>query len=326
MKILRRLIAFLAIAAYSLLAPKAWGQVGSFAMGSSNIVENYCVTNSKIMGVWLFQQTTNGLVAAGNGFVSQSFTNEEDLQAVFHGLLSNVVQGTLLTNNAVDKSRPILINSRVVKHDPVWDHRYFECYQTFSLVKTNGEYVLPDLSGILLKISDPVEYEVPGLQWARIEVYYSGDSYAFEVDDPRYDPDYSQTGIVPELQRIFVDYAAVTSGTNGGFRLKFMIVSGTNDIYQVFDGTGRQVPETPLVITGIKASSGAVPGSLTGGVVGGDPGRLFVVQSAPGLQGPWVGNSQTNEVPDYGQTIPVPLPGDGSSLFYRLMAVNGMPY
>jgi hypothetical protein len=151
---------------------------------------------------------------------------------------------------------------------------------SFSYVEQNGTWVLPDLSGIVPVLPQQMTFYVPGLEWARIEVYNSTNMITpFLVVDSRNPSSSSGTnGIDLPSQSITIATAYLASGTNGPYQLKVsFLTSGSG--FQIVDGNGLEIAETPLVLAVTKSN-----GSVNLSVTGGDVGRNFEIEKSPDLQ------------------------------------------
>jgi hypothetical protein len=325
------------IAVWVLLCPTciafsatAEGAIPGFpSWGSTNSIKNYCVTN--IQELWIDIWSSNSVhmgSATDGGLV---FTNKEALDALFSKELIGAANGAVTnTYPTVNKSQPFKVVAVAVRHDPIHnlDHAYFSVPGSlFTLINSNGVYSLPDLSGITLTFSLRTPFYVSNLKWARMETYLKGngvDSNSFglyDVRDPRLSSDPSTTGIFPDQEMLFITTTYLTSGTNGQYRLKVSIVSGTNNVFQVFNGLGQLVPETPIVIKQFSITNSMMKFSVTGG----DSGRMFVVESSTNML-TWIPASVTNTIDIAGDSTPFQEAlVSGLRKFYRVRTVNGVP-
>jgi hypothetical protein len=147
----------------------------------------------------------------------------------------------------------------------------------FSLVYTNGAYTVPDLSGINISLLYLLSYYVPGLQWARIETYYATNMVTpFDVADSRY-PYVSTNSISVSNEALTMATSVITSGNTGPYRMKLTMLMGNG--FQVVDGNGLEVAETPLVLAITKLN-----GNVNLSVTGGDAGRVFEIEKSPDVQ------------------------------------------
>ena len=321
-----------------------WGGVEDLkCLGSLEKVQAYCLSNSHILVLDVYQNTSNSWISVGSTTDDRlSFTNMDQLNAFFQLRLNTAAKEALTTTNTsldpeenapVDRDKPFQIYASVEKYTDEYHPVYFTCPGSFNLIKTNGSYMLPDLSGIKLKLHPWVPFEIDRLGWARVETSYASHPDApFEVFDPRYNPNVQETGIYPypDLSRIYIRRDFAVSGTNGPFRMKIYVVSGADDNYHIFDGNGTQLPETPKVMSIIRntvdpskpqASSSSSLVSLN--ITGGDPGRVVVLQRTTDMTS-WedMGNYV---IPDDKSGISVPVGTDGNMSFYRLFTTNTVP-
>jgi hypothetical protein len=261
-----------------------------FPWGSTNALIPFAVTNTQNMGLTVYQ--------GNNGNQAQfpyamSFSSFADINTAFQQLLV-FAANLALTNPAVNKNDPIFVIGNAVNLNyppgfvestgfvgvtfvvgtPVPDN------VSFSYVEQNGTWVLPDLSGIVPVLPQQMTFYVPGLEWARIEVYNSTNMITpFLVVDSRNPSSSSGTnGIDLPSQSITIATAYLASGTNGPYQLKVsFLTSGSG--FQIVDGNGLEIAETPLVLAVTKSN-----GSVNLSVTGGDVGRNFEIEKSPDLQ------------------------------------------
>jgi hypothetical protein len=262
-------------------------------IGTVQKVTDYVVKATTVVLIYSWAYKTNGQEAYYGGTAGYIGTNimiskaQLDQQFVVSGL-SNVVLYNFCTNAdpTWDKSRGVVIYVGCditkpyigISQDALWYSG------TIQLIKnSDGSYSVPNLSSFSTQLGDPMPIYVPNLQWARVEVGYKGDPYPFEVDDNLYDP-----GSSPLSSDGFVyldtSYITNSSSSNGAFWMKISLFDGTN--FQIFDGDGNQIPETPMVLGMMKNGTNAV---VT--VNGGNSGRGYVLQWSSDLKN-W-----TNSVP-----------------------------
>ena len=166
-----------------------------------------------------------------------------------------------------------------------------------------------------------MQFYVPNLQWARVEIGYKGDSYPFEVDDEFYDPGSDPIGSNGFLYLSPDDIT--NSATSGGiYWMKITLLD--SNTFQIFNGDGNPVPETPMVPALNQSGTNA-----TVTVNGGDSGRGFVLQSSADLTAwtncsPVIFISPTNDLPN---AVPSQFvyPSTNRSLFFRTATTNLPP-
>ena len=181
---------------------------------------------------------------------------------------------------------------------------------------------MPDLSSFSTQLEDSIPFYIPNLQWARVEIGYNGDPTPFEVDDNLYDPTTDPIGSDGYLY-LSTDYITNSSSASGDLWMKITLFDGTN--FQIFNGDGNSVPETPMTLAIDKKNS--INATVT--VNGGDSGRGFVLQSSAALSAwtncsPVTFISPTNDLPGAPPSQFV-YPATNRSLFFRTATTNLPP-
>jgi hypothetical protein len=252
-----------------------------FPWGSSNNVIADAVSNSQYVAVAVEGHASNGTIVElpyinGGPY---TFTNEAEINDCFHEYFAAIAQSAT-TNTIVDRVLPYDVVTYIFKPDWNYDQGYYYFWVNivpFSLVYTNGAYTVPDLSGINISLLYLLSYYVPGLQWARIETYYATNMVTpFDVADSRY-PYVSTNSISVSNEALTMATSVITSGNTGPYRMKLTMLMGNG--FQVVDGNGLEVAETPLVLAITKLN-----GNVNLSVTGGDAGRVFEIEKSPDVQ------------------------------------------
>jgi hypothetical protein len=300
------------------------------AIGTVPLVENYAARATAYVSIFAWAYKTNGQEAVYGSTGWAKGTNavisktQLDQQIIVPGLSIMLHNFCTNTDQTWDKSRGIIISISCIISDPNFDlsQSVLWYYNTIQLVKnSDGSWSVPDLSGFSTQLGDPMPFYVPNAQWARAEIGYKGDTDPFEVDDDLYDP-----GSSPLSSDGFVyldtSYITDSSSTNGDFWMKITLFDGTN--FQIFDGDGNPVPETPMVPALNQSGTNA-----TVTVNGGDSGRGFVLQSSADLSAwtncsPVTFISPTNDLPG---ALPSRFvyPVTNRALFFRTATTNLPP-
>jgi len=290
----------------------------------SNACELYAVPNSKGMSASVYQETPEGeYVDVKRGFNGNiNFTTKVELDAFFRQQVCLIAQGAL-TNVLVDKDGVFKIFVVTHRSNPnLGILRFLYHYSEFHLTRNpDGSYSLPDFSNLEMGLALSMVFEVPGLQWGRVEVSYASTGVVFQEEDSRYYP--------PEMINPWGEYLEIptdlaVSGTNGDTRLKITLVTvnGTNTQFRVFGPLGNQVPETPVLLKDFRRTNGRVSFNLSGG----DPGRAFKTQRGSTPLGPWTDSiGETTVVRRYGLPSYWEGPETGTHYFYRACSVDYVP-
>jgi hypothetical protein len=193
---------------------------------------------------------------------------------------------------------------------------FYSYHNRYYLGNSNGSYTLPDLSSFSTQINPNIPLYLPGLQWARYEIYYAGYDYPLEVDDGLLDP-----ATDPIDSDGFLDlptgYMSSSSSTNGEFWVKTSAF--TQDGFGVWNGDGKPV-KTPMIMDIATNNSGML---VT--VNGGSSGLGYVIQWSPDLAH-W-----TNSIPLFFSPVPESLPpqfgfpNNSAKMFFRTVVTNLPP-
>jgi hypothetical protein len=292
-------------------------------------VTDYAVSSVNVITFYLWTYDTNGNESfyIGTSWGSNdSPTNKYQLdQLIIAPRLSYLLE-KVCTNTSpnIDKSRGVFVyvGCDIGNHENgLSQYDLLYTYNNIQLVKNqDGSYSTPDLSGYSTQLGDQIPFYVPNLQWARVEVGYKGDSYPFEVDDQFYDPSSDPIGSDGYL---YLDTSYITnSSSTGDFWMKITLFD--SNTFQIFDGDGNPVPETPMVLALNQSGTNA-----TVTVNGGDSGRGFVLQSSAALSAwtncsPVTFISPTNDLPGAVSSQFV-YPSTNRSLFFRTATTNLPP-
>lgn len=292
----------------------------------------YAVPNSTIMAASVHQDTPNGYVDVKSPLVINfKPTTKEAIDSLFRQKIESVAEGAL-TNSLVNKDGIFKIFGFTEGKDDL-GIIYLIISSEFTLQKSSdGSYHLPDFSALKMIMPPDMVFEIPNLEWARIEASYNPVVEPYDpgllaleldsrIDIPNGPP--SDISITHKVVQISTDLA--TSGANGPTLLKISTVTkeGTNHVFRVFGPMGTQIPETPLRLSNFTVSDG----QSSFQIIGGDPGRVLVVQCSTNSTGPWT---------DTGERIVVPIRGypplyfrkaiNGNFGFYRVRSENAIPF
>jgi hypothetical protein len=153
-----------------------------------------------------------------------------------------------------------------------------------------------------------------------LEVGYNGCLSPFEVDDNLY-----KSGTSPLSSDGFLylqtSYITNSASSGGSLWIKTTLFDGTN-VFQIFDGDGNSLPETPLKLA---ISTNGVNDLIT--ATKGDSGRGFVLQSSTNLaMNVWANCSPTTFVsPTNGVPKLFNVPSTNNCSFFRAVIVNIPP-
>lgn len=305
----------------------------NFQIGSYSKVMDYCLANTYELDIYVFQITWTGTVAVAGSFVKDGFhfKTKSELDTYFHQKLQESAQGAVTnTNSAIDKDAVFKIYSVGVGMDEESGDYYLYNYfgvtgVEFSLVKSNGNYFVPNLSWVNLDFPSDIAYKVPGLNWARFEIALSNGSVVSVVDS-QIEPN---TDVVDTtIRQIFIDRDVAISGTNGNYRVKIRTVSGSGNDFKVFDSMGDQISERRPLISDCKIVKVGTPPmkSLSFKVINGEIGRVFQIMSSPTPNGPWIDISGARySIRPYGAPEPSFLL-QKTNIFFRVKSVSSIPY
>jgi hypothetical protein len=300
------------------------------AIGTLQKVTDYAVQNITVIGIYAWVYETNGSEIYYGGTTWYKGTNvvtsktQLDQQIIVPGL-SNVVLYNVCTNTdpTLDKSKGVVISvaCQILTPGGYLSQSLLWYYNTIQLVKiSDGSYSVPDLLWFSTSIGSPMPFYVPSLQWARLEVGSNGFSSPFEVDDNLY-----KSGTSPLSSDGFLylqtSYITNSASSGGSLWIKTTLFDGTN-VFQIFNGDGNIVPETPLKLA---ISTNIVNDLIT--ATKGDSGRGFVLQSSTNLaMNVWVNCSSTTFVsPTNGVPELFNVPSTNNCSFFRAAIVSVPP-
>jgi len=115
---------------------------------------------------------------------------------------------------------------------------------------------------------------VPNINWAVLEVFNKG-GYLLYVTDSRYEPDYRAGGVDTNHQLLALPSAYIVGDPD--YKIRLVVVSNGGD-YRVYDNTGAQVPEAPVIFS-IQQNNGVKTIKVTGG----NAGRLLTLQGSSNM-------------------------------------------
>jgi hypothetical protein len=301
-------------------------------IGTVQKVTDYAAKATTEVGIYAWAYKTNGQEAGYGSTTMYIRTNvmtskiQLDQQFIVPGL-SNIVLHNFCTNAdpVWDKSKGVVIYIGCIISDPNFDLSQDTLWysDTIQLVKnSDGSWSVPNLSSFSTQLGDPMPFYVPNAKWARMEVGYKGDPNPSEVDDNLYEP-----GSSPLSSDGFVyldtGYITDSSTASGDFWMKISLFDGTN-VFQIFNGDGNSVPETPMNLTMSKDSSYAY---VT--VNGGDSGRGYMLEWSSDLKH-WTNGPVNFFSPLPEVEVPAPKFYWPSSLtnnmFFRTATTNTVPY
>ena len=292
----------------------------------SNACELYAVPNSKGMSASVYQETPEGeYVDVKRGFNGNiNFTTKVELDAFFRQQVCLIAQGAL-TNVLVDKDGVFKIFVVTHRSNPnLGILRFLYHYSEFHLTRNpDGSYSLPDFSNLEMGLALSMVFEVPGLQWGRVEVSYASSGAVFQEEDSRY---HSPEIINPWGGYLEIPTDLAVEGTNGFVRLKISLVTVVNGKtnFWVYGPMGNQIPETPVLLKDFRRTN---EGRVSFTLLGGDPGRAFRAQKGLTPRGPWTDTvGETIVVRRYGASSYWEGPETGpTNSFYRVRSVDYVP-
>jgi hypothetical protein len=241
-------------------------------------------------------------------------------QQIIAAQITNVLSQILTnTNPSIDKSRGVLIYAACnFNTNGSTSYKNFVAYEVIPLPKNpDGSYGIPDLSSFSTTLAGYISFYVPNVQWARVEIGYKGDAYPFEVDDKLLDPGSNPIDNEGFLE-INTSYITDSSTSSGNLRMKITTFNGT---FQMFDGDGNPISETPMILGMTKNVTNAV---VT--VNGGDSGRGYMLQWSSDFQHwtnsiPYFFSSQTNALtPQFTRPL-----FQADKMFFRTVTTNLPP-
>jgi hypothetical protein len=300
--------------------------------GSVPKAEAAGLVTGNFVSVWVYQYTTNnGPVDVKEHFVaSVTFTSKAALEDYVRMKINFVAQGAL-TNTLVNKGGEFLYYAQYAKFNLELGGvvEYFVFQSTFYLNKSaDGTYSLPDFSNARATLPPTLLVQVPGMLWARMEVFRKGGSSTSPIDyeDPRI-----QTGSSGFYIDVDSDHPYIVAKTGyatdtNQFVLKvtMVVIEDGKTVFKVFID-GHLVTETPISVTNFTLSGGTVSFDIQGG----DTGRIYAIERASDMCGPWVQDDENLHVvrafgatTHYTKTL---TGGDGIG-FYRIHTVDLSPY
>jgi hypothetical protein len=267
------MVAILAVAiSMFLLTPCAGGELTNrLEYGSVEAVTAYAIPLVDTTGLAVYQIQTNGdvLYFANIGVNKTAhFNSKQELDQWFQNGLQKGLQN-ILTSPEGDRTRTYKVFAVVFN----WDMLYtlFEYYKEFNLVCMNGQYSTPDFSQAKMELGIKIPYRVPKIKFAILEV--SDTIGLVDIIDSRNDPN-PWTGGVDESEELLILRTAYITGNYG---VKLVVASCDNgEDYRIYNSTGTQVAETPVVLN----SPQIAHGTNTVRASGGDPGRHLMLQSS----------------------------------------------
>ena len=312
---------------------RAEAQTNTFTflpIGTYSNVLNYAVSHVNVIGLDVFVWNTNNAswkayyvqvwyASATNYVINKTQMDQQIIAAQITNVVSQIITNT---NPTIDKSNGVLIYAACnFNTNGSTSYKNFVAYEIIPLPKNpDGIYGMPDLSSFSTTLANYISFYVPNLQWARVEIGYKGDAYPFEVDDELLGPGSNPIDNEGFLE-INTSYITDSSTSSGNLWMKITTFNGT---FQIFNGDGNQIPETPMVLALNQHGTNA-----TVTVNGGDSGRGFVLQSSAALTAwtncsPVTFISPTNDLPN---ALPSQFvyPSTNRSLFFRTATTNLPP-
>lgn len=341
-KVIRGFVA-LVVALVALSATCVKGQQNSvtppstpFLIGTPELVESNAVSKVNWVGVYVWAYKTNGqFVPYASGSWQNTnfphraqsppyFTNKAHLDNFIVDQLKSIMGRFLTDTNQMlhsDKSRGIAayIRSSMIVNGFADSLDIFTTpgYYYIKPDGTNGNYTVPSLPDFSLKLNESVPFYIPGLQWARLEIGFYGDPFPFEVDDWRLDPATDPIGSDGFLY-LPTEVISNSSASNGLYSLKISVFDGE---FKSYDGDGKLLPETPMLLGMAKNGTNVI---IT--VNGGDSGRGYRLQQSSDLRN-WTNCSPVNFI------SPLSYYGESDFVFattnvmsFRTVTVNAAPY
>lgn len=303
------------------------------SIGTLQRVTDYAVKSIYVVSIFADMYDTNGAFGMYN--VVQEYigatamTNKAELdESVVVGI--NMLLNNVCTNTSTlwrkDKGVTFNIYYYAAAATGNISYHVFSYIGLVQLIKNaDGSYSAPSMDNYSSVLSDWIPFYVPGLRWARTEFGTNGISAPFETDDNNFAAGSGPIGSDGFLY-MFTAYITNSSSSTGNLWVKTSLFDGTN-VFQLFDGDGNILRETPFNLT---ISYDSVNAYVT--VNGGDPGRGYVVQTSGDLTDvkEWtsVGTTQFVSSKPEGQAIPpqytFPL-APNSHGFFKTMSVNAPP-
>ena len=300
---------------------------GFVGFGSvSNAIQTYALPRSTGIHVNVYQYTIEGdVIHVRRGYnAGINFTTKAELDIFFRQQVCLIAQGAL-TNVLVDKDGVFKIFVVTHRSNPnLGILRFLYHYSEFHLTRNpDGSYSLPDFSNLEMGLALSMVFEVPGLQWGRVEVSYASSGAVFQEEDSRY---HSPEIINPWGGYLEIPTDLAVEGTNGFVRLKISLVTVVNGKtnFWVYGPMGNQIPETPVLLKDFRRTN---EGRVSFTLLGGDPGRAFRAQKGLTPRGPWTDTvGETIVVRRYGASSYWEGPETGpTNSFYRVRSVDYVP-
>jgi hypothetical protein len=210
-----------------------------------------------------------------------SFLDAADVQSAFQEQLS-VLAGFAVSNSAINPTNPIQVGAYTINDS--YNGGYFPFgvpypFPTFNLVRSNGVWTAPDLSGMSLVLPQQTVTVIPGMTSCNIKVYSNGVPI-FDVDSSCTNASFDVSiDLIHQSVTIDTVYLASGNGVLGPYSLVMSFITASNGLQEV-NGNGELVPEPPLRIENFSVQNGIA--SLK--VVGGDAGMVFSVQKSTDLE------------------------------------------
>ena len=244
----------------------------SFEFGSIEAVEAHNIPFIDTGVVTVYQKDTNGNTIDFNSVVYfGSIKDRHQLDTWFQVELQKGLNNILTSTNG---NRDGIY--KIFAYTSNWDlaSGQFDYFKEFNLVYTNGQYTLPDFSQAKMSLSRKTLYKVQGIEWAILEIF-DKDGQLLGITDSRFEPDPWYSGVDTANGLLILPTDFIIGDTD--YKIKLVVVS--NGDYKVYDGTGKQIPETPatmriqVIIDGVKNIV----------VTGGDAGRRLILQGSSNM-------------------------------------------
>ena len=301
--------------------------IGQLPIGSSNVVETYNFTNSTFADATVKWTRTNGVTVYWFGGTNIPSMNKTQLCLFNQQFLANQLRISVESDPQADRSKPVTLGAVYGNPNcPYWALSTRSQTITYSIAPT--AIGSPDLSKI-----NPYGWEYgyymtfKNLRWARFEVVETNNpsQLCFLMDSRTINnPPSAENPNTIEKDSTFswgclgMSVPFACSGTNGAYRVKTYMVSGANNDYEIFDSNGSRVAETPLAVMNLVISTSTVKLD----VVGGDVGRVFVVEKSVDLLN-WRSCVGTTNVMGSRRICHITMPkGNENRLFFRTKALS----
>lgn len=309
----------------------AEGAIGSLPIGSSNVVENYNITNATYASSTVRWTQTNGNTRIQwKTHDSLSFASKQQMLDYNQQTLISDINLSVGSDPLADKTKPVYVSIIYGKTgSPRWSMSTRS--QNFTYVYVGGNYQIPDLSWIIPGTADQViPINIKNLKWGRVEVRLaSNPTQLYYITDSRSNTN-GPTTLNPtavELDSYFyqgclnIGTPIAYSGENGSYKVRVYLVSGTNNTYEIFDGDGAKVSETLLSITNFSVSYG----QINMDILGGDVGRVFILEKSIDLLN-WLPCVGTTNVISSEQKLHLTFAqGPEPRVFFRVKTLNASP-